>query len=1265
MDFNGKLINGKYLVTKKIGEDQLSMTLKGMDVLLKKDIQIKFFKTDKSSYSDEDLMKFVNDTNLFIKLKHPNICRILEAGQFDDSTFIVTEPVKGEPLNDLIARQVFPGSAPGNKFNIILNIIIQLSYALHFVHQNDILHGNITPENIFIEYSDGSINTVLSGFGLYILKKSIKSKSREEILNTYSYMSPESSGIINYKIDERSDLYSLGVLTYQLLTGDLPFKGKTVDAIFHESMAVEPQPPSKINENISNDLNKIILKLINKNRSDRYQSAKGLLIDLRKILHGETGFTPGSGDRGNKLYYSTHLIGRNNELILLKNLFNKSRESLGEVCLIGGEIGSGKTRLVEELRSYIFNNNGIFIKGKCFANESRKPYQVFNEALDEYILQFRNFDKNIQDEIKQRINKALGQLGAIITNLNPDAKDLISCSDPLIKLRPERENERFLETVSQFFCSIGTEETPVVLFLDDLQWADDGSLLLLSEIIEKIKNSPLCIFGTYRNTEVHAGHTLYQIKSNNPDIINVILELFNTPKVKAFISTILKKDDFEIPETLIKYLIKKGNGNPYFTTEIIRQLVDEDVIKFEKNEWKIDVQKLDKVAVPLSIVEIILRRIMLLGPGDINILSAASVMGVRFRIDVLYKISQLSKAEIFNIIEKAIKLQFIEKDPKRRDEFMFVHDRVFDVFYNLLEDEGRKSLHQIIADYYEENQNFEDTDLTFLLAHHYITCNNIDKSLQYSQKAGNLAKKNYANKDAIGYYKFALNILEQKDSQNLQNDKWIDISRNLGEIYLTIGRNDEAINIFEQLLPVTGSNIEKANLYKEISTAYFHKGNWPQCEKYGKDGLKYVNERLPLKKPLVILSLALELLFHVFAILFPGLLIPKKKSNDPEKDRITIWFYITLNWTYVLSDIEKCIRSVLRMLNIAERKFGESSELALSMAAYAGLCSALPLFERSIKYNNHALNIRKSINDEWGIAQSLQFLGFCHAWMGKYSESLKYFEESNLIFKKIGDIKEQCMSLYGLVENHWLQSNYSKCDAYINELHENSRKSKDSYGISLALLSWSINYIETGDFKKAKTYAWQCYNYCMENKLWFPFCRLNLNLSLIYLKEGDIDKAIEYIEKAKDLFEKNEFLRQYVVSIYPYLAEIYIAEFMVVHDKSRLSNFFYKRKIRNACKTALKKTAPWASNHGQSLRVYAKYNSLIGRNGRARAFHKESIKHNKDIGRPYELAKSYFEYGLFLKEIKNYTESKSYIELAYNIFSEIGSLYYMKLINNI
>ncbi|KKM08659.1 hypothetical protein SY88_22790 [Clostridiales bacterium PH28_bin88] len=1253
MGLEGTIIGGKYSLLEQIGEGGMSFVCKALDVEKKIPVAVKFMKDGATSGYMEDIIRFKREIGLISNVDHPNIIRIYDTGEYESRPFIVMECLDGDSLHSKIEK--------GIRFSIYdsVEIIKQLTEALNHVHSKGIIHRDLKPANIMICQSQGKINIKLLDFGVAHIMEFSEIKGEKRIVGTFGYMSPEASGVFNGSIDGRSDLYSLGVIFYQLLTGELPFKARELGKLLHQQAASIPVRPGEINSKVPAVLEKIIMKLLQKDPDSRYQSAKGLVHDIELYLQGRRQFVLGEKDRKTHLTFRVRLEGREEETETIKALFNKAREGKGSVCLISGEAGSGKSRLVEEIRNYVFKQNGLFIGGRCLNHKNKTPYQPFRDALDEYITKIEKADDETRKKEIIRLKNLIGELGEILVRLNFRIKRLIGETEQLVPLEPERENQRFLTLLSNFFCGLAGSSGVCVLALDDLQWADEGTLNLLYEILEKVGKTNLLVLGTYRNSEVDEGHNLARIEILAEKIQLPGLDFLSLNKIVANILG----ERIEAVTDLTGFILEKSEGNPFFALNILRELVESKAIVRKNDQWLGVWNSLENLYVSKSIVDVILKRVKKLSQEQKEVLCRAAIIGREFDFEILKTLVKYDNEILVGIIDEAVSMQLLEKKTVR-GRFLFAHDRIRDAFYFMLNKEEIRKTHLEIAGAIEKiNQNASDKPV-FELAHHFVEGGDKIKSLEYVVPAGDKAKLSYDNEEAIRYYKIGLTLLEDRKARG--STEWIKIQSSLTDVYLTIGKNDEAISSASSMIPFVDKDIDKARIYKKIGIAYFKKSDWVDCEANLGKGLKLLGEEIPCNKIEIEIGIIKNIFSHITHSLIPIPFFCHRRKVVKEDDLEIIWLYHFLNWMYLLSNLKKYLCSILRMLNISESRARGSAELGLSLSQFAGVWFTVPLFRQGFRYLHKSLQLREKLSDKWGVAQCHQFYGYGFSWKGEHDKSIYYFTQSRDGFERIGDAWQIGKSICGMGICFGYTSDYEKATDCFEQYLEISKKMKDYYGIAISHIHFAKYSIEKGQFAEAEEAIETLFDICKKHELNFLYCDALQLRGYLELERGKYYEAAGDFTEAIEIYKKNAFLKDYLISLFPFLADAFIKNlrqcYFTTGNKIPEKEI---KEVRGLLSEALKKTKSWVNHYGAALRAAANYYALAGKNKRAEGYFLASIKHTLKIGRRFEAAKGYYEYSMYLASLGRNIEASDNLKKGYTIFKDIGAEAYIKKCENL
>ena len=581
-----------------------------------------------------------------------------------------------------------------------LKIAVDLAHILAKIHEQNVIHLDFNSHNILIGNKGRALHFIDLSAASRIDGNVLHKIQPDQALGNLQYISPEQTGRINRAVDERSDLYSLGVVLYELMTRRLPFDSKDPADLIHDHIARTPVLPSVQSTEIPEVISTIIMKLLSKDPENRYQSADGVRADLEKCLQGLgpgntiEKFQVGEADHASRFRYPEKLYGREGELKKLLDVFKKASRQASSMIFISGYSGTGKTALVEEMQQPVSEKQGYFIRGKFDQYLRTTPYSGVTQAFDEFVSRILAQPEEDFNMWRDRIRSAVGELGKVITEVIPTLEDLIGPQPDVPELTGQEAENRFNYVFINFLSSIADEKHPLVLFIDDLQWIDPASLRLLETIRSDFDHPGLLLVGAYRDNEVDASHPLMGIigkqekKGNRFEVVH--LDNLQPIHLQQLLSETLKvrKGIRKLGATIHN----KTGGNPFFLRRLLASLNTEGHIHYdpEAESWKWDIEEIESGAIADNVVDLLAQTIVKLPEKTKNILKLAACIGNRFYIPTLAMISGFGEKEVVKYLTESSNGQYVLGTG---DFYEFVHDQVQQAAYTLIDEKSRPGKH--------------------------------------------------------------------------------------------------------------------------------------------------------------------------------------------------------------------------------------------------------------------------------------------------------------------------------------------------------------------------------------------------------------------------------------------------------------------------------------------------------------------------------------------------------------------------------------------
>ncbi|OOG77137.1 AAA family ATPase [Algoriphagus sp. A40] len=1184
------------------------------------------------------------------------------------------------------------------------SIAIPLVRCLGKIHENEIIHKDIVPRNILYDPQTSDIRLIDFSAASELSREHQDIAFLNNIEGSLPYMAPEQTGRMNRDIDYRTDYYTLGVTFFQLLTGKLPFEAK--DALEWVHCHISRQPPSAISINpaIPKIVSDIIEKLLAKNAEDRYQSSFGLVMDLEKARENFSKGLNGlslplaQSDVSRLFQIPQKLYGRTQELNRLENFFENTTFGSVEFCLVSGYSGVGKSVLVQELGRSIAKKRGYLIHGKFDQFRQNAAYVALASAFRDLIRQLLGEPKERLDEWAEKIAKALDTNGQLIVDLIPELELIIGKQAAVQELSPAETQNRFLILFLNFVKVFATEEHPLVIFLDDLQWSDIPTLNLINRLVTAQELSNLFLIGAFRDNAVDATHplilTLEEIKKKRT-VGLLQLEPLSQEAVDQIIMDTLVCDHSR-SEQLSNLLYKKTGGNPFFTIELLKDLHERKVIFFNLNrgEWDWDLEAVRNVENSDSVVDFLVSNQHRLNEATQHILQLAACIGATFDLKTLSIIREGSMETTASELYEAIKTNMviplnenykyvgvgglgIAEIPSDSAEsatnllnptYKFQHDRVQQAAYSMIPKEKRQALHLSIGRLILAHTTPKELDEALIDVVGHLNEGRtlvLDPSerkelSRLNLEAGVKARQSSAYEAALGYLKISFEMLGANAWESDYSLMW-KLSEELQSCFYLTGDWNKADEWTEVMLQNAKTPVEKGLILAVRTRQYATIGKLPESIKAAYQGLAILGFNFVQVPDMENVAEEVRLVSENLQGKAVSDLINNPEISD-QNAKIASQLLMEIFPAAFLSGSGRMFPYlVLKSANIA-LKYGNSPETAFAYAAYAMLLSGY--FENpaeAYKYGKLAVDLIEKFDDIALRSRIIYvYTMFVHHWSNHWSSMTPWFQKGIKAGYQSGDLlylaysAQDCIIWDPTLDLETASREHRKLLVIVKECEY-----QDSYDSGTLFLQMQQNFqgLTKGQFSLTDdTFdEMDCVNGMLERHFMTGIANYHIYKAEIHLLYNDPAGAIIHVREQEKMMAS-------VMSL-PQSVRFYIVSFLV--RSMLLPNLEKEEQEPLILKMheALEKMTKWAKNCPENfehlrLLMEAELSGLSGRTKEALDLYEQAIglagKNGfvRDEAMANEMAAQYLIRLGFTKASEGYLLSSHYLYYRWGAYGK-------------
>ncbi len=898
-----------YTIQKKIYESGHSQVFRGRRKCDGLPIVIKAPSSD--NFSVRENLRYQNEYSLLASLQLSRIIRVHNLVQYRSGFAIIEEDYGACDLNQWLNEK----SMAPSKF---LTVAIQMVEGLAQMHGQGVIHKDINPANVLIHPETMEVKLTDFGLSTLIGVETLEACAPNLIEGTLPFVSPEQTGRMNRAVDYRTDLYSLGACYYRMLIGTPPFVSDDPLEMVHCHIARLPVSPAALNASIPPALSNLVMKLLEKKAEDRYQSANGLLQDLLALQTAMRAgellpeLELGRNDVSSKFQVAHHLYGRDQETRQLLEAFDRVAAGRSELLLVGGYSGIGKTSLVNEVQKSLVRQRGYFIAGKHDQFQRDIPFSALIQAFRRLVSQLLTEREEQIRYWREELSAALGNNARVIIDVIPNVEWIMGPQPPVPELGATEAQNRFSRSFQQFIAVFARPEHPLVVFLDDLQWADAPSLALMDLLCANPDSHNLLIIGAYRDNEVSASHpltlTLNHIRDEGAAVQTILLGPLSPGDLNQMTADTLHQLPTNTQE-LSKLLLEKTGGNPFFVTQFLKEIHDQGWFRMDlaSGRWQWEMAQIEAAGMTDNVVDLMTGKIARMSRLTQQALKIAACIGNRFELALLAEIQDRSEIDTGSDLWEAIQEGLVLT---HKTEFRFLHDRVQQAAYSLIAQAEIGPLHLNIGRQLRQRTSQEELDeRIFDIVGHLNAAsaliNDPDERFQCSLlnlQAGRKAKASTAYESARQHFQVSVDLLGA-DCWSVHDRHTMDIIRERADVAYLLGRFAEAEADLDDAMTHAANRYAQADIYLQKIIQYNQLGKYNDLVDVARTALSLFGVILPNQNDEVGLQADFERQIAEYSSLLNQRsiadLIELDDVTDHEQDSIIRLMAILTDGTYI------------------------------------------------------------------------------------------------------------------------------------------------------------------------------------------------------------------------------------------------------------------------------------------------------------------------------------------------------------------------------
>ncbi len=1188
-----RMFAGRYRIEQTLKSGPDTVTLLAADLTSGAMVVIKTARAE--SFSATARMRLEHEAGVLMRLNNAAFTPLLDHGCEENHVYLVMPHVPGVTLQTRLRQ----GSL---SYADALTVGRALLGALRDAHAQRILHRDVKPANVIVDEATPMQRAMLIDFGL-ARSTNLDASIRDAWVGTAQYLSPEGAGLLDQDVTEPSDLYSVGIVLFECLAGRPPFRGKTVGEVLRQHITAQAPELRSLGIAVPRAFDEVLQRLLRKDPRDRYQSAEAALADLEILAaalargDSEPALVVGLHDRRRTLTEPA-FVGREQELARLMDQMERAKAGEGDLVLLEADSGGGKTRLLAEFALRSAQHGFWVLRGNGLDQAAQRPFQLLTAVADGLLAAARQ-DPALADVFRRRLRDHHEAVCAAL----PELTELLG-SAAAATFGPETFGAtRSVQALTALLDALGAADRPVLLLLDDCQWADQLTLKVLSQWQRRQDDSRrsgcyLLMVAAFRSEEVLAGHALRTLKP----AAHLRLPAFRTSDVRQLVESMAGP----LPSEAVRVVEQLAEGSPFMATATLRGLVESGALVPASSQaagWAIVPAAMAGAQSSRHAAAFLARRIELLPPATIQLLSVGAVLGKEFDLFTAATLAQQSPAQAFAALDEARHRHIVWA--RQDNQCAFVHDKLRETLLNQMQESEIRDLHLRAALALETQAPHRVYDL----AYHFDAAGERQRALPFALAAAEQARTQHSLEIAEEQYRIA-----ERSAPSDQTVRYR-IAEGLGDVLMLRGRYAEAAQMTETARELAAGDIAKAQIEGKLGELAFKQGDMKTAIEALERALKLLGRVVPSWTGAYLFQLGREAVVQVLHTLLPGFFVGRLPLPEVENELLTIRLHNRLMYAYWFGRGKfPTLWTHLRAMNLAER-FPPTAELAQAYSTHAPIMSLLPYYDRGVAYAHKSFAIYKSLGDVWGQGQSLHFNGIVLYAASRFEECIEKCREAVRMLERTGDYWEVNVARYHIGASLYRLGDLAGAVAEAKRIHQSALELGDIQASGFSLEVWVRASGEVdADALQAEL------DRPREDVQATAQVKLAQGVRLFMLDR--VEEAAEVFDKANQVAVAADVRNAWVFPLLPWLASALRRQVEKVSDWTPERRITLLKRARKAANDALKVARKFQNDLPHALREAGLIAAMQGSIGKARKYLDESLAVAQRQGARFEHAQA-------------------------------------------